>query len=116
MGSMHQGHRLGRGGCLVKQGCVRHLHAGQVRHHRLKIEQRLQTTLSDLGLVWRVWRVPAGILEDHALDHGRRNRVVIPQPDIRAKGPILSGDVRQTLQILVFRLGRRQVQRVRQTN
>ena len=62
-------HRFrGRGG-LVEQRSIRDLHAGQVDHHGLEIQQGFQTTLRDLGLIGRVGGVPARIFEDIALDY-----------------------------------------------
>ncbi len=53
-----QGHRLGGRGGLVEHGGVGDLHAGEVAHHRLEVEERLEPALADLGLVGRVGRVP----------------------------------------------------------
>ena len=49
---------------------------GEVGHHRLEVEERLQPALADLGLVRRVGRVPGGVLEHVAQDHRRRDRAV----------------------------------------
>jgi hypothetical protein len=78
---MHHRQRLGRRGPLVEERGVRDRQAGQVAHHRLVVEQRLEPALRDLGLVGRVRRVPARILEDVALDHRRRVRVVVAHAD-----------------------------------
>ena len=45
--------------------------AGQVAHHGLEVEQRLEPALRDLRLVGRVGGVPGRVLQDVALDHGR---------------------------------------------
>ena len=68
------GHRLGRGGGLVEQRGVGEVEAGQVHHHLLEVQQRLQPALADLGLVGRVGGVPARVLQHVALDHRRRDR------------------------------------------
>ena len=74
-------HRFRRGGRLVEQRRVRHRQAGEVDHHLLEVEQRLEPTLRDLGLVGRVGGVPAGVLEHVALDHRRRVRAVVAHAD-----------------------------------
>ena len=55
------------------------------RHHRLEIEQRLETALRDLRLVRRVRRVPARVLHHHPQDDARRDGVVIAEADVRAE-------------------------------
>ncbi len=67
-------HRFGGGRALVEQRRVRDLEPGEILHHRLKRQQRFQPSLRNLGLIRRVRRVPAGILENIALDHRRRER------------------------------------------
>ena len=62
-------HRLGRRGGLVEHRRVGDLHAGEVRDHRLEVEERLEPALADLGLVRRVGRVPGRVLEHVAQDH-----------------------------------------------
>ena len=78
-------HRLGRGGGLVEQRRVGQRQAGEVGHHRLEVEQRLQPALRDLRLVRRVLRVPARVLEDVALDDRRRDAVVVAHAEVRAE-------------------------------
>ena len=56
------GHGLGGGGGLVQQRGVGQLQPGQVDHHLLEGEQRLEAALADLGLIGGVRRVPAGVL------------------------------------------------------
>mmetsp|Transcript_5756 Transcript_5756/g.19100 ORF Transcript_5756/g.19100 Transcript_5756/m.19100 type:complete len:290 (-) Transcript_5756:103-972(-) len=82
--SVDHGHRLGGGGRLVEQRRVAHLHRCQVRDHRLKVHQRLEPALRHLGLVGRVLRVPARVLQHVAQDHRRRLAVVVPHPEHRA--------------------------------
>src|SRR3712207_8440956 len=40
--AVRQRHALGGGGRLIEQGRVRDVHAGEVLHHRLEIQQRLE--------------------------------------------------------------------------
>ncbi len=77
-------HRLGRRGGLVEQRGVRDRQRGQVGDQGLEVEQRFQTSLRDLGLVGRVLRVPARILEDVPLDDAGHARRVVPESEVGA--------------------------------
>ena len=55
--------------------------AGQVLDHGLEVQQRFQPALGDLRLVRRVGRVPAGVLQDVAADHGRGDGPVVAEAD-----------------------------------
>ncbi len=79
------GHGLGCGGGFVQQRGVGQLHAGQVAHHGLEVEQCLQPALGDLGLVGRVGRVPGRVLQHVAQDHGRGDGVGVAQADQRGE-------------------------------
>ena len=68
--------------------------AGQIRHHRLEIEQRLEPALRNLGLIRRVRRVPARVLEHVPRDDGRRDRVVVAQADVAAADTVRCGELR----------------------
>ncbi len=100
-------HRLRGGRGLVEQRRIRDLEAGQVRHHRLEVEQRLEPALRDLRLVGRVRRIPAGILEHVAQDHARRVRVVVSHAQVGAERLVLSGDGAQLRQHILLALGGR---------
>jgi hypothetical protein len=104
-------HRLGGRGGLIEQRCVRHRQRGEVHHHRLEVEQRLEPPLGDLGLVGRVRRVPAGILEDVALDHLRHEGAVVAHADVRAEDLVLLGHAAQSLQHLALASARRKLER-----
>ena len=106
-----QVHRLRRGRGLIEQGGVRDRQGGQIGDHRLEVQQRFQPTLCDLGLVGRVRRVPARVLDDVALDHLRSERVVVPHPDVGAEQLILSGHAPQRLEHLALGTPGRQRQR-----
>jgi hypothetical protein len=110
------GHRLGGGGGFVEQRGVGDLHAGQVDHHLLVVEQRFQPALGDLGLVGRVGGVPAGILEQVAQDHRRRQRAVVALADQRFLHHVLRRDGGKPGQRRVFRHRRRQFQRALQAD
>ena len=108
---VQQGHRLGRGGRLVQQRGIRDVEPGQVGHHGLEIEQRLQPPLRDLRLVRRVRRVPAGIFQDVALDHRRRDRVVVALAEVRLEDLVLVHDGAQGRERLALAQRRGQLQR-----
>ncbi len=92
---VQHGHRLGGGGGLVEERRVRHVHCGEVAHHGLEVEERLEATLGDLGLVRRVGGVPGRVLEHVALDHGRRERVGVPLADEGGEHLIAVGEAPQ---------------------
>ena len=75
------GHGLGRGGRFVEQGRIRQVHAGEVGHHRLEVEERLESTLGDLGLIRRVRGVPRRVLQHVAADHARSDGVRVAHAD-----------------------------------
>ena len=75
-------HRLRAGGRLVQQR-RHHPEPGQVTHHRLERQHRLETPLRDLRLVRRVRRVPPGVLQHVAPEHRGEVCVVVPLPDER---------------------------------
>ena len=79
VGTAAEGHGLGGGGGLIEQGGIGDRQARELANQGLEIEERLQAPLGDLGLVGGVSRVPGGVLEHLALDHGRGGRAVIAQ-------------------------------------
>ncbi len=83
-----QGHGLAGGGGLVEERRVGEGQAREIGHHRLEVEQSLEAALGDLGLVRRVLRVPAGVLEDVAQDDRRRVAVVVAHADEGAQDPV----------------------------
>ena len=77
-------HRFGGRRGLVEERRICHRQAGEIDHHLLEVEQRLQPPLGNLGLVGRVGGVPARVLEHVALDHRGRVRAVIAHADVVA--------------------------------
>ena len=74
-------HGLGGGRALVEQRRVGDGQPGQITNHRLEVQQRLEAPLGDLRLIRGVLGVPAGILEDVALNDGRGDAIRIAEPD-----------------------------------
>src|SRR6059058_385767 len=66
-----------------------------LNYQTMVVEQRFQPALRDLRLIRRVLRVPAGVLEDVALDDGRSDRVRVPHPDVAAEHLVLGRDLGQ---------------------
>ena len=85
-----QRHRLRGRRRLVEQRGVGDLEAGEVGHHGLVVEQRLEPALGDLGLVRRVGRIPAGILQHVPLHHLRGEAAGVAHADVGAEDPVHS--------------------------
>src|SRR5688572_21027668 len=75
-------HRLRCSSAFIKERSVRNRKCGQIRHHRLEIQKRLEPPLRNLSLVRSVLRIPTWILENIALNDRRHNTVVISHSDI----------------------------------
>ncbi len=84
-------HRFRGGRGFVQHARIRQWKRGEIGDHGLKIKQRLEPSLRNFRLVWRVLRVPAGILKNVPQDHWRRNRVVIAHSDKRLKHFVFRG-------------------------
>ena len=82
-GPVHQRHRFCGRGRLVEHGRIGDVQAGEVGHHRLEVQHRLEAALADLGLVRRVRGVPGGVLEDVPQQHRRGECVVVTLADHR---------------------------------
>ena len=104
-GPVHQRHGLGGGGALVEHRSVGDLQAGQVGHHGLEVQQRLEPALADLRLVRRVRGVPGRVFEDVAQQYRRGQRVVVALPDHGHRDGVGIGHCAQFGERLV--LGRR---------
>src|SRR6476620_3321406 len=107
---MQQRHRLGSRGRLVEERCRRDLHACQIAHHGLKIQEPFETALRNFSLIGRVRRVPAGILEHVPENHAWYDRVRVPEADVRLEHTIPGRNRTQIAEEFVFRLPGRQIQ------
>jgi hypothetical protein len=107
---VQQRHRFCRGSRFVQQRCCRDFHRRQIANHRLKIQERFEAPLGNLGLIGRVRRVPRGVLEQISQDDARCNCSVVPHPDERLETLILAGDGPQPLEVFVLGLCWRQLQ------
>ena len=106
-----QRHRLGRRRRFIQHRRVGDRHRGQVADHRLEVDQRLQPSLRDLGLVRRVGGVPGGILEDVAQNDARRVRAVVALADERLQHLVPARDRPHSGQRLRLGHGARQRER-----
>ena len=110
---MTKRHRFRRGGRFVEQRGIGDIERGQIGDHRLKIEQRFEAALRNLGLVRRVGRVPAGIFQNVALDDRRRDAIGVAGANEVTGHLVLLRDLAQFGQRFVFRFARGQVERIR---
>ena len=101
----HQGHGLGGRGRLVQQRRVGRGQTGEVTHDGLEVQQRLEAALRDLGLVRRVGRVPARVLEHVPLDDRGRDRARVAEADHRRPHGVPVGELAQLRQRLAFGRG-----------
>ena len=93
---------FGGGGRFVQQRRIGAVHAGQIHHHGLKNQQRLEAALADLRLIRRVGGVPAGIFKEVAQDHRRRVGIVITHADHRFGDLVAPGETRQFTQHILL--------------
>jgi hypothetical protein len=111
--AQHRRHRLGRRSRLVQQRGVGEVEPGQVHHHLLIGQQRLEPALAHLGLIGRVGGVPARVLQHVPLDHRRRDRIVVAHADQRRGVAVLRGVGGQPIERLALGQRARQCQRPR---
>jgi hypothetical protein len=83
------------------------LEPGEIAHHRLEIEERLEPALGELRLVGCVLRIPARVLEDISQDDRGRDAVGVPHPDVAPPKLVLRRDEMELMEELVLRLGGR---------
>ena len=95
-------HRLGGSCRFVQQRGISDLHTGQVDHHGLEVEQCLEPSLRNFGLVGGVLGVPARVLQDVALDHRWGNAGIVAGALERAEALIVGTDLGECPGELVF--------------
>ncbi len=105
-------HRLGTCRCFVQQRGIGDFQTGQIGDHRLEIQQRLQATLRDLWLIWRVSRVPGRVFQDVALDGWWRHGAVVPLTDQAGHQGVFLCRLTHLEQQLTFRQRAAKVQRL----
>src|SRR5258708_18984155 len=82
----------------------------------MEVEERLEAAVGGFGLIRCVRRVPAGILDDVALDHLWGEGVVVPHPDVGAVQLVLRREPAQRLEDLAFGAPGRERQRAPQAD
>ena len=112
-GGKQKGHGLSSSCRLVEQRSVGNFHPGQVNHHRLVVEQRLEAALGNLSLVGRVGGVPSWVFENVALNYCRQCCRVVSLTDVAGKNLVLLRNFVDVAQVLLLADGRRDVERTR---
>ena len=108
-GSLHaMQHEHGfRSGCsFVEQTRVGNFHARKVAYQGLEIDECLEATLRNFGLVRRILGVPTWIFENVTENYPRYNHVIITETDIIFINLIFIGHLAQRLQHLKLVEGR----------
>mmetsp|Transcript_14373 Transcript_14373/g.27727 ORF Transcript_14373/g.27727 Transcript_14373/m.27727 type:complete len:723 (-) Transcript_14373:79-2247(-) len=96
------GHGFGSGGGLVQQGSVGKRETSQIGDHGLVVEQRLEPSLSDFGLVWGVLGVPARVLQQVSQDHSWGEGSVVSHPNEVLVHSVLASELLHVFQELVL--------------
>ena len=115
-GSLTKCHPFGRSSRLVQQRSVSHLHCGQVHHHLLEIQQRLETSLRNLSLIRSISGVPTRILQNVSLDHLWHMSPVVTHADVRLVDFVLLTKFLQLTQRLRLRKRSSQIKFFSQQN
>jgi hypothetical protein len=74
---LRHGHRFGCRRGLVEERGIGNVQRSEIRDHGLEIKQRLESPLADFRLIRRIGRIPSGVFQNIALDHGWQDRAVI---------------------------------------
>ena len=89
--TMHHDSCFSHRGCLIQQGGVCNLQAGQLHHGVLEVQQSLQATLRNLSLVRGVRSVETGVLQNIAAQNSGGHSVVVTGANHLCQDLILSG-------------------------
>ena len=108
-GGVTKCHCFGGGGRLIEHGRVGNVEFGKIDNHRLKIQQRFEPALRELGLVRCVSGVPARVFEDVPLNYRRGDGVRITSPDERFRDFVFLRDCAQFGECFAFRFRFRQI-------
>ena len=108
----HEGGLRGRRGTVVMR-CRHDVHVDELGDQRLVLVDRLERALTDLGLVWRVGRVPLPSQQQLVDRRGRPVAVHAGSQERHEVGPVATGQLTQSRGELELGLGRGQVQRRR---
>ena len=85
-------HALHDRGRFVQHRRVRRVEPGEIGHHRLEGDERLQPPLGDLGLIGGVGGVPRRVLEHVARDDRGGVGVVVAESDHRPRDGVAVGE------------------------
>ena len=100
--ALRKRHRLCGGSRFIEQRRIGDLHAGQVSHHRLEVDQRFHAALRNLCLIRGISRVPGGVLKNVAQDHLRCVCAVVALADEVSEHFVLLGDRADLCQRFLF--------------
>ncbi len=95
----HHAHRLGSCRGVVEHRAIGEREAGERGDHRLEVDECLEASLRDLGLVRGVGGVPARVLKNVAGDDGGGGGAVEAQADERAEIAVLAGNLLEAGQV-----------------
>ena len=101
---------------FIEQGGIGHGKTRKVDNQLLKIHKRLKPTLGDFGLIGRVGRVPARVLEKAALDGLGGDAAVVACTNVASVNLIFLCKGFKALERLLLGGGGRQIQRSTKTN
>mmetsp|Transcript_28308 Transcript_28308/g.91617 ORF Transcript_28308/g.91617 Transcript_28308/m.91617 type:complete len:365 (+) Transcript_28308:1884-2978(+) len=93
--SLAHSHGLSSSSGLIKEGGLSNIHGRDVSDHGLVVDQRLHTTLGNLGLVRGVRSVPPRVLDDIPEDGRGGDGVVVAHTDVRLLELVLGHHVEQ---------------------
>jgi hypothetical protein len=91
------GHGLGSGGGFVENRGIGDIKTSQIGDKSLEVEERLETALADLSLVWGVAGIPGRVLENIALDNSRDKSSVVTSTNERLVDLVFLGKLSHLL-------------------
>ena len=100
--AMRHGDGFGKCGRLIKQRGIRQAEPRELEYEGLKIQECLETSLADLGLVGRVGGVPGRVLQYVAQHHRWCDGAVITRADHCAAHGVARRNIAEQLQHFGF--------------